>query len=133
LKKITADTNLLVRAVTEDDPRQSLIAQTELAGAELVALTVPALCELVWVLSRLYKISPTDSASAIRKLINGGNVVIDEPAVAAGLMVMDEGGDFADGIIAFEGKRLGGAQFVSFDRKAISRIKMRGLEASLLA
>jgi predicted nucleic-acid-binding protein len=50
--KITADTNLLVRAITEDDPKQYRIAQAELARAEVIALALPALCELVWVLSR---------------------------------------------------------------------------------
>ena len=42
--KITADTDILVRAITEDHARQSRLAQTALADAELVALTLPALC-----------------------------------------------------------------------------------------
>jgi predicted nucleic-acid-binding protein len=54
--QITADTNVLVRSITGDVPIQSKIAQTELADAELIALTLPALCELVWVLSRGYKV-----------------------------------------------------------------------------
>jgi predicted nucleic-acid-binding protein len=41
--KITADTNMLVRALTGDDARQSKVAQAELANADLVALAVPAL------------------------------------------------------------------------------------------
>jgi len=36
--KITADTNVLVRAITGDDERQSKIAQAELAKADLVSL-----------------------------------------------------------------------------------------------
>jgi predicted nucleic-acid-binding protein len=50
--KITADTNVLERAMMGDDARQGALAQDELAGAELVAVTLPTLCELVWVLSR---------------------------------------------------------------------------------
>jgi predicted nucleic-acid-binding protein len=42
--KMTADTNVLVRALTGDDDRQSKIAQTELKKAELVALALPTLC-----------------------------------------------------------------------------------------
>jgi predicted nucleic-acid-binding protein len=49
--KITADTNVLVRAIVGDDVRQSKIAQAELANADVVALALPALCELVRVLS----------------------------------------------------------------------------------
>ncbi len=33
-------------------------------------------------------------------------------------MAVDAGGDFADGVIAYEGRWLGGETFVSFDRKA---------------
>ena len=46
--KMTADTNVLVRAITGDDKRQGKIAQAELANADVVALAIPALCELVW-------------------------------------------------------------------------------------
>jgi predicted nucleic-acid-binding protein len=53
--KITAGTNVLVRAITGDDARQSKLAQDELASADLVALALPALCELVWILARGYK------------------------------------------------------------------------------
>jgi hypothetical protein len=49
--KITANTNALVRAITGDNPQQSKVAQTELKKADLVALALPALCELVWVLA----------------------------------------------------------------------------------
>ena len=45
--KITADTNLLIRAVTEDHEHQSAVAQAALKKAELVAMPIPALFELV--------------------------------------------------------------------------------------
>lgn len=48
--KITADTNVLVRAITGDDGHQSKVAQAKLANADVIALALPALCELVWVL-----------------------------------------------------------------------------------
>jgi predicted nucleic-acid-binding protein len=75
--KVTADTNILVRAITGDHSRQSRLAQTELANADLVALALPALCELVWVLSQGYRIVPADIAEAIRRLINAANVVVN--------------------------------------------------------
>ena len=37
----------------------------------------------------------------------------------AGLAVMRERGDFADGVIAHEGAALGTEEFVSFGRKAV--------------
>jgi predicted nucleic-acid-binding protein len=131
--KITADTNLLVRAVTEDEPRQSKAAQTILRKADIVALTIPALCELAWVLSRGYKTSPSDIAEAIRRLVGGANVVVNRPALEAGLAMVDAGGDFADGVIAYEGNWLGADAFISFDKKAVKLLEAQGLPAELLS
>ena len=131
--KITADTNVLVRAITGDDVRQSKIAQSELANAEAVVLALPALCELVWVLSQGYKIPPTEIAEAIRRLINGANAAVNRPAAQAGLAILDAGGDFADGVIAYEGSWLGADAFVSFDKKAVKLIEAQGGSARLLS
>lgn len=130
--KITADTNVLVRALAGDDARQSKAAQAELAKAELVALAIPALCELVWVLSQGYKIPTADIVEAIRRLINSANVGVNRAAAEAGLDALEAGGDFADGVIAHEGKWLGGDTFVSFDRKAVKLIKASGDAARTL-
>ena len=131
--KMTADTNVLVRAVTEDQEQQSRAAQTALKKAELVAMPMPALCELAWVLSQGYKIPPAEIAEAIRRLINGANVVVNRPAAEAGLAVLDAGGDFADGVIAYEGNWLGANTFVSFDKKAVRLIEAQGGSVRLLS
>src|SRR3981189_1776447 len=130
--KITADTNLLVRAVTEDHEQQCRAAQTALKKAELVAISMPALCELAWVLSQGYNVPSSSIAEAIRRLINGANVVINRPAADAGLALFDAGGDFADGVIAYEGSWLGGETFVSFDKKAVKRLMAQSKAARLL-
>lgn len=130
--KITADTNVLVRALTGDDARQSKAAQNALEKADVVAVTVPALCELVWVLAQGYKIPAAEIAAAIRGLINSANVVVSRPAAEAGLALLESGGDFADGVIAFEGSRLGADTFVSFDKKAVRLLESSGGAARLL-
>ncbi len=131
--KITADTNVLVRAITGDDRRQGKAAQAELARAEIVALALPALCELVWVLSQGYKRSSADIAQVVRRLMNAANVVMNRPAVEAGLAFLERGGDFADGVIAHEGSWLGAEIFVSFDKEAIKLMKAEGRPARLPA
>jgi predicted nucleic-acid-binding protein len=131
--KITADTNVLVRAVTGDDDQQSRAAQIALKKADVVALAMPALCELVWVLSQGYKIPPRDIAETIRRLINGANVVVNRPAAEAGLALLDSGGDFADGVIAYEGSWLGADAFVSFDKKAVKLMSEQSGSARLLS
>jgi predicted nucleic-acid-binding protein len=129
--KITADTNVLVRAIVGDDARQSKAAQTALADAEMVALPLPVLCELVWVLAQGYKIASHDIAEAIRRLANGANVAVNRSAVEAGLAVLDTGGDFADGVIAHEGQWLGAETFLSFDKKAVKLMQAQGWSARL--
>jgi predicted nucleic-acid-binding protein len=131
--KITADTNVLVRAITGDDAAQSKVAQRELAKADVVALTLPALCELVWVLAQGYKISPADIAEAVRRLMESANVTTNRAAAEAGLAMLNAGGDFADGVIAYEGSWLGAEAFVSFDKKAVKLLEARGEAARLLS
>jgi predicted nucleic-acid-binding protein len=131
--KITADTNVLVRAVTEDDPRQSKTAQAALKNADVVALAIPALCELVWVLSQGYKIPASQITETVQRLINSANVVVNRPAAEAGLAMLDAGGDFADGVIAYEGNWLGADAFVSFDKKAVKLMEAQGISARLLS
>jgi predicted nucleic-acid-binding protein len=130
--KITADTNVLVRAITGDNERQSKVAQAELENAEVVALALPALCELVWVLSHGYKIPSVEIAEAIRRLMNAVNVVVNRPAAEAGLALLNAGGDFADGVIAYEGSWLGADNFISFDKKAVKLMEAQGVAVRLL-
>ena len=131
--KVTADTNVLVRAITEDDVQQSRHAQAELAAAEQVVVTIPTLCELCWVLDRGYRIAPSEIASVVRRVIDSANVVTNRPAAEAGLALLEAGGDFSDGVIAFEGRQLGGEFFLSFDRKATRLIQAQGTAVRLLA
>jgi predicted nucleic-acid-binding protein len=131
--KITADTNVLVRAFTGDDARQSKVAEAVLAKADVIAVALPALCEFVWVLSQGYKIPSAEIAEALRRLIDTANVVVNRPAAEAGLNQLDAGGDFADGVIAYEGSWLGAETFASFDKNAIKLMKARGVSARLLS
>lgn len=130
--KIVVDTNVLLRVIVADDSRQSQAALAALEQANLVAVSLHALCELVWVLHRSYEVSRADIAATIRHLVNTQNIVLNRPAVEAGLSVLDAGGDFADGVIAFEGQWLGGETFVSFDQKAVALLTTRGQSARLL-
>jgi len=130
--KITVDTNVLVRAVVQDDPVQASVAAKVLIDADLIAVATPTLCEFVWVLLRVYGFHAGDAAAAIRALLAAANVQVNRPAVEAGLLVLEAGGDFADGIIAFEGNWLGGETFVSFDKKAVTLLAKQGLRTRLL-
>jgi predicted nucleic-acid-binding protein len=131
--KISVDTNVLARAVLNDDPAQSRAARQLLKEASLIAVPLPCLCELVWVLRRGARLAKDDVATAVRSLMNVGNVVVNRPAAELGLAVLEAGGDFADGAIAYEGAWLGGETFVSFDQKAVTLLAGQGEAARLLS
>lgn len=131
--RATLDTNVLVRIATGDHPEQQAIAFAAIAKAELLAVPLPALCEFAWVMRRGYKTSQVEIAQAIRKLASDPAVISNRDAIEAGLAVLEAGGDFADGVIAFEGRRAGGKIFLSFDRKAVARINAAGGSAKCLS
>jgi predicted nucleic-acid-binding protein len=133
MMRLTVDTNVLVRAVVADDATQSPVAARIMREADTLALTLSCLCELAWVLRRTYKFQRPEIASVLEALLEVGNVSTNRPAVEAGLATLKSGGDFADGVIAYEGAWLGGETFVSFDKKAVSLLAGRGLSAKLLA
>src|SRR5215813_7626671 len=131
--RITANTNVLVRAAVQDEPHQARRAAKVLQEADLVAVPIPVFCEFVWVLRRGYKKSASDVSDAIRRLMKSAHVIMNRPAVEAGLSALDAGGDFADGVIAYEGNWLGAEEFVSFDAKAVSLLQAQGSRARLLS
>jgi predicted nucleic-acid-binding protein len=131
--KITVDTNVLLRTMVDDDPAQRLVAVEALEGAEVAAVSLPSLCELAWVLERRYGVALGDIAASIRAVLGMRNIALNRPAVEAGLSVLEAGGDFADGVIAFDGRWLGGETFVSFNKKAVTLLTAAGQAARLLA
>ena len=130
---ITADTNVLLRAIVGDDQSQQRLAVEALESAERVAVTSQSLCELAWVLALGYRTSSEDIAAAIRHLLEMRNISVDRRAAEAGLAVLEAGGDFADGVIAHEGQWLGGETFVSFDVQAVRLLERSGVKARLLS
>jgi transposase len=83
-------------------------------------------------LRRVYGFKAAEVADTIRSLTSADNVETNRPAVEAGLAMLDAGGDFADGVIAYEGRWLGAETFVSFDKKAVGMLIELGLEARVL-
>jgi predicted nucleic-acid-binding protein len=92
------DTNVLVRALVQDDPAQGRRAQECLsAGPVYVPITV--ILELEWVLRSRYGYSPRSISDAIEKLAILENAVVGEQAaVVAAARKMRQGWDFADAL-----------------------------------
>jgi predicted nucleic-acid-binding protein len=130
--KIAVDTNVLLRAIVADDMDQAEKAVELFNTADMVVVSLQTLCEMVWVLRSAYEVSRDDIAFAIHTLLDTQNVVVNRPAAEAGLAMLEAGGDFADGVIAWDGRFLGGEKFVSFDKKAVSLLAKQGHAARLL-
>jgi predicted nucleic-acid-binding protein len=116
--RITADTNILVRATLPDEDAQAQAARRILVVATHIVIPVAIFCEFAWVLGAGYRYKREQISIAIRQYLHADTVVTDRPAVEAGLAFLALGGDFADGAIAHQGRHLGGVTFVSFDNEA---------------
>ena len=113
--RVAIDTNVLVRFLTEDDEAQAAAAARIMESASVVSVSTIVLTETTWVLRRAYKYTPTNIAAALRSFIDAQGVDVDEAAAEAGLRFLEQGGDFADGVIAHEAKQQRCDCLVTFD------------------
>ena len=97
------------------------------------AVPLPVLCELVWLLRRMYGLASPDIATTVEALVRAANVTVNRVAVEAGLKLLRACGDFAEGLIAFQGRRFGGETCVSFDKQEASLIADKGQPPRLLS
>jgi predicted nucleic-acid-binding protein len=126
---IAVDTNVLARALAEDDPVQTPSAQRLLAGLSetapgFVSLTV--LVELHWVLDRVLRL-PADTVEAIFDgLMEATQLEIEDgESVGEALEHARQGADFADALIHATGRLYGVTETVTFDRDAAQHFGWR--------
>ena len=92
------DTNVLVRALVNDNPSQSARA-VALLTAHDIYIPVTVVLELEWVLRSRYAFAPKVVAQAIEKIAALANVVVGErAAVLAAAARAAQGWDFADAL-----------------------------------
>lgn len=127
---IGLDTNVLVRYVMQDDPRQSpratrLIESLNPDAPGFVSLVV--LVELVWVLKSNYGLDRSQVASVLETLLRGKEVVIDRAEIVGQALqrFASTGADLADALI----ERLAAAAVCeatfTFDTGAVKSAGMR--------
>ena len=121
---IGLDTNVLVRLVVGDDPRQ-----TEQAKRFVDRYCTPespgyinciVLAELVWVLTGPYGYSRSEIAAAVEGVLAGGDRIVEHhDAVRASLEDYRAGGtDFVDALIGHINRARGCDATATFDQKA---------------
>jgi predicted nucleic-acid-binding protein len=115
------DTNVIVRFLTADEPRQAKAARAVIEGGDVFIATTVIL-ETEWVLRAGYNLSALDIAMAIRGLGGLAGVTLEEPTeVALAIDWMREGMDFADALHLARSAHC--RAFVTFDRKLAKRAK----------
>lgn len=116
---IAVDTSVLIRYLVQDDPQQAALAcrflEEQLTPRDPGLVTVVSLCEIVWVLQRVYRLDMAAIRPIITGLIAAANLVVEHEAEVA--MALDAKTGFADALLHFIGRELGAAKTMTFDRK----------------
>mgnify|MGYP003701081929 CR=1 FL=1 len=122
---IAVDTNVVVRLLTEDDPKQAAAARSLFAAGPIwIAKTV--LLETGWVLRSVYGFDDGVIRDAFRKLLGLKNVhTEDKPSMMAALALTVHGIELADAIHI--SSRARGASFVSFDQTLVRPAMLAGV------
>ncbi|WP_237153396.1 PIN domain-containing protein [Oryzibacter oryziterrae] len=121
---IGIDTNVLARAILEDDPVWTPIAQTfltqRLSAAEPGYVNQVTLVELVWTLRKTGKLGRAQLARVIAGLLAAENIVVERAELVARALRSYEigGAGFADYLIAELNLAAGVTTTVTIDGKA---------------
>jgi predicted nucleic-acid-binding protein len=128
---LAIDTNLIVRYLTRDHPRQSVKAR-QLIDDNVVFVCTSVLLETEWVLRSVYGFAPVRLANALVAFAGLAHVKLeDPPLIAKALDWMGKGMDFADALHLASAE--GCEAFVTFDRSfaknasPLSQVKVRTL------
>lgn len=111
------DTNVLVRVVTRDDPKQAALAEGFVAKGAWVSQLV--LVETTWVLSAVYELEASKIAAAIEMILNHRELTVQEPDVVAKALEhfrKKPSLGFSDCLILEVARRAGHLPLGTFDR-----------------
>ncbi len=118
---VAADTNVVVRFLTRDDPAQAARAAS-LLSSRLVWISKTVLLETAWVLLRLYGFTVIEVNQALKGFAGLRNVRMeDSMQVAKALEWTAMGIDFADALHL--ASCTGMNRFLTFDRKFVRRAR----------
>jgi predicted nucleic acid-binding protein len=119
------DTNVVIRLLVGDDPRQTSAAQALVAG-ELCHIAPSVLMECEWVLRGSYGVNREVIADAFADLLKLHNLAPSEPALTARtLRAFAAGLDFADALHAAQCHE--GQSLATFDKALARRAPKAGL------
>lgn len=129
---IGLDTNVLVRFIAQDDPRQSLLATKfieKLNNETPGYIPLLVLVELVWVMQSCYGVTKQELILMIEKLLKAKELVVEnaETAIKALNLFAQSKADFADCLIERSAHHAGCIYTVTFDNQSAKTAGMKSL------
>lgn len=125
------DTNVVVRLITGDDPRQTAQAK-KLLEKEACSVAPSVLMECEWVLRAAYGMDAALIAQLFRQLLALNEVAPQSPALTERVLAAFEAGmDFADALHALQTPE--GSKFATFDAALVKRATRAGVRGVVRA
>jgi len=121
---IALDTNVLLRYIVRDDPRQSAAAtkfiESTCKPESPGVITLVVMCELVWVLESGYRYRRDQVAGILRKVLGAEDLRVERSDLAWQALNRYEVGpaDYADYVIGLCGREEKAEATWTFDRRA---------------
>lgn len=122
-------TNVVVRYLTQDEPKQSALAnriiEKAIADGEILGISQVALCEIAWVLERSYNISKKVLIDVLTRLLQIQQIRIEHDAIARQALRDFEhhaGIDFSDCLIGRQNAFNDCSFTYTFDKNAAKKL-----------
>ena len=113
------DTNVLLRFILNDDAKQHAKVRKYFISNELLLyLPIMTLCETIWVIKDKMKIPRQSVIQILTALVEQNNILTANEAFDYGMKFLKSGGDFADGVIAYQTQCHDNAILLTFDKKS---------------
>jgi predicted nucleic-acid-binding protein len=116
---IAIDTNILLRFVVNDEPRQAervaRLFEDELSAQSPGFVSLIVVCEFVWALKRTFAIERDVIAATLVELLRMSRLVVEHGEIVEA--ATRGSGDIADLIIHSVGTRSGCTHTLTFDKK----------------
>jgi predicted nucleic-acid-binding protein len=112
------DTNVVVRLLTRDDPRQTARADAFVAKGAWVSHIV--LVEVIWVLDSVFELSHKQLATAVDMLRNHRNLVLQDSEVVAAALARFRRRPklgFSDCMVLESARKAGHVPLATFDKQ----------------
>jgi len=127
MTKTGLDTNILLRAILDDDPKHSPVAQAFLRSLNRQKtgyICIAILMEFFWVLRTRYKLPKKEILSIIGELGQSSGIEIEQLEIVLRVLVKceDRNADFSDVLIGELNIANGCETTMTFDERAATRL-----------